>query len=679
MTTQPDARRFGLSPKGRSAAVIGAAFVIPFLVYLRTLTPSVAGGDSGELTAAAYVLGVPHATGYPLYVMLLHVFQRLAAFGSIAYRSNLFSALTMAGMCAAWAWVYRRAGGSGPGALLAALTPAFMSITWSEATRAETYGLHVLFLALAIGCFLRWERLRTGRSLVWFALASGFALSHHRTSLFVLAPFLALALVRHRPWTWSQGLKTALVLIAPFAAYAYLPIRAAANPPVNWGYIRSWQDLVNHALGRQYAGYIASEPWQHWLRFLLQGLFAVPAMQMSVVAVALTLLGAGAVLRKRRVEGVCAIAGVALLAGWASIWGYGQVKWFIPVFMIYGAWLAAGVETVAAGLGRLGATARRGPVVVRVGAMLAFPLLLLSNNLGAEDHSREWGYYDWGRILMAEVEPNAVVALSGETRVQVASYFQVVERARPDVEIAIPAMMAAEWVQRQIEDPMVKRLIRLALDTNPERTSEGFADHLMPLLVPYYAPRRPLYYDRPLTKLYYGYQTLAYQAVYQFVPAQPSFLKADGVAPPRGDFPPVNFSHTPLGEHGERAALVLAAAQSEPRTVRRGDLFRLRLAWRCTGETRGPLEILAFLERDESGRPGGLAELFAGGSSVQLLWGESPISPSPPGTHYEQQVWYVAPREIAPGRYVIRLVPHPLPGGLILAEPKPVARLEVAP
>lgn len=55
MTTQPDARRFGLSPKGRSAAVIGAAFVIPFLVYLRTLAPTIVGGDTGELTTAAWL------------------------------------------------------------------------------------------------------------------------------------------------------------------------------------------------------------------------------------------------------------------------------------------------------------------------------------------------------------------------------------------------------------------------------------------------------------------------------------------------------------------------------------------------------------------------------------------------------------------------------------------------
>jgi len=48
----------------RSFALPGLAiFVAVLAVYVWTLYPSVAGGDSGELTIAAYRLGVAHPPG----------------------------------------------------------------------------------------------------------------------------------------------------------------------------------------------------------------------------------------------------------------------------------------------------------------------------------------------------------------------------------------------------------------------------------------------------------------------------------------------------------------------------------------------------------------------------------------------------------------------------------------
>jgi hypothetical protein len=67
-------------------------FLISFTVYLKTLCPTVYVGDSGELIAAAYTLGIPHPPGYPLFTILGKVFITLIPIGSIAYRVNLLSA-----------------------------------------------------------------------------------------------------------------------------------------------------------------------------------------------------------------------------------------------------------------------------------------------------------------------------------------------------------------------------------------------------------------------------------------------------------------------------------------------------------------------------------------------------------------------------------------------------------
>src|SRR5512137_765916 len=70
-----------------------AAFILiltSLVVYLLTLCPTVYLGDSGELTAAAFCLGVPHGSGYPLYALVGKVFC-LIPFGSVGFRMNLMA------------------------------------------------------------------------------------------------------------------------------------------------------------------------------------------------------------------------------------------------------------------------------------------------------------------------------------------------------------------------------------------------------------------------------------------------------------------------------------------------------------------------------------------------------------------------------------------------------------
>jgi hypothetical protein len=62
-------------------------------VYLKTLYPSVAGGDSGELVAESCHLGVSHPPGYPLFNMMVHaVTTYLPTPHSKAWKANAFSA-----------------------------------------------------------------------------------------------------------------------------------------------------------------------------------------------------------------------------------------------------------------------------------------------------------------------------------------------------------------------------------------------------------------------------------------------------------------------------------------------------------------------------------------------------------------------------------------------------------
>ncbi|HLG16740.1 MAG TPA: DUF2723 domain-containing protein [Blastocatellia bacterium] len=180
---------------------VGIVFVSSLALYYRTLAPTVALVDSGELIVAAETLGVAHPPGFPVYVLLAH-FATLIPVGSVAVRVNfasaLFAALTVAtltwivGEAAAHASVLtairqrsarktargrkakRIAAGINAGRDLAAeqrsdsatLVPAVAAglmfacsrTFWSYATVAEVYTLNTLLLLLVFALLFRWRR-----------------------------------------------------------------------------------------------------------------------------------------------------------------------------------------------------------------------------------------------------------------------------------------------------------------------------------------------------------------------------------------------------------------------------------------------------------------------------------------------------------------------------------------
>src|SRR5690349_9590350 len=79
----------------RAVAPRWLAFIpggLAFILYLLTCSPTVNFTDSGELVTVAWVGGVPHPPGYPLYTLLSILFVHIP-FGDPAWRMNILSAL----------------------------------------------------------------------------------------------------------------------------------------------------------------------------------------------------------------------------------------------------------------------------------------------------------------------------------------------------------------------------------------------------------------------------------------------------------------------------------------------------------------------------------------------------------------------------------------------------------
>ena len=264
-------------PLGPRAAVAPLACGIAFLLlYVVTLSPSVAGGDSGELSAAVGAGGVAHPPGYPLHGLLGRLLA-LVPVGSVAYRVNLLSAVCGAGAVALLAAAVQAAArASWPGVLAAALFGA-NALAWRLATEAEVFALHALLIALLLRLWVASESRGTEaasppspiagglepsegsrqeprpRLVQAAALVTGLALANHHTAVFVAAPLLARMAWRARAQLGWRGLAAPLGCGAlGLSPYVLLPLAAASAAPVSWGNPTSWSGFVAHVLRREY-------------------------------------------------------------------------------------------------------------------------------------------------------------------------------------------------------------------------------------------------------------------------------------------------------------------------------------------------------------------------------------------------------------------------------------------
>ncbi|MBN1460384.1 MAG: DUF2723 domain-containing protein, partial [Armatimonadetes bacterium] len=440
---------------GRAAVLVAVVvFAALFFVYLLTTIRTAIDQDSGELVAVAHVLGVAHPTGYPLWTLLGRGFDLLPLGGTSAFRVALLSAVSAAGAAAIICWLVSAIGGVPLAGVFAGLAFGFWFPTWSQAVRAEVYALEALLFALFLVALWRWDAERSPRRLAWLALTGGFVAMHHRTGFLAAAPALAIGFALTRPWRALSYAKAVAAFVAPFVFYLYLPIRAAANPPLNWGKPDTWERFLAHVAGRQYAKYAFMNSWEMVVKQAHE-LWGECLAGPGALSVALTVVGGGLILwgcavwarRRPAVTGALA-AGSILLVVWVLEWGdvSDSKVWLLPVGAVLAVFGGLGLSRLSQLLPE-----RAGPLAAGILAV-TLCAVLLGANWGRADQSDVWRYRDrWAAALM-QMEENAIFVAESDTPMFQTWYLQQVEELRPDVTLVRPLASSEQWYQETIED-----------------------------------------------------------------------------------------------------------------------------------------------------------------------------------------------------------------------------------
>ena len=284
-------------------------------LYVRTLYPSVTGGDSGELIISACNYGIAHPPGYPTWTVLMGSAVRLARLAwpqwlgdfSPAYVVNLSNAVlgsvaaallymttalltdnawsgVMAAVgfaCSPTVWLYSIQGevfalNNALCAAMAYLTVryfesesrylAFSPSTSSSSPTPSSSSASTLTSSASSHAASTSGHSSTARARSYLAshallyaylgaLVCGLAMTNQHTTVFYVLPCVLsvlYSLYSARLVSFTTLVTLGLLLALGMSPYLYLPLRALFQPPDSWGDQRSIAGFLTHFLRQEY-------------------------------------------------------------------------------------------------------------------------------------------------------------------------------------------------------------------------------------------------------------------------------------------------------------------------------------------------------------------------------------------------------------------------------------------
>ncbi len=455
-----------LRPRETVSALV--AGVAALSLYLFTLAPTVTFGDSGELITAAVTLGVAHPPGYPLWLILAKMFSFLPL-GDIAFRLNLMSAIFGAAAVGILALIIVRTlplvcfrilsneyfHNPGTGIILgtasvaASLCLAFSPTFWQQSLIAEVYALNNLLICLILLVLALWIEAPWKKGWLFAAaFLFGMGQANHQT-LLLLAPAIVLLVLLRRPLIIISAramLGCVGFFLLGLALYLYLPIRASANPPINWGDPETWNAFRFHVFRKQYRSIELVRPVAVILPQLKFFFRSAVSESLSVLFVAPAALVAGFSRREGRIWLV--FTGVAFLCVGVALVVIANTEldlnaqdllriYFLPSWIFLAIWCGYGMGI----LGLMAAKAlRRVQHPLATAALVVFPLLALPlwtavvNYDKASMRGHEFALF-YGESLMNSMREGAILFAGTDSAYSIPMYLKWVNGERRDVSI----------------------------------------------------------------------------------------------------------------------------------------------------------------------------------------------------------------------------------------------------
>ena len=468
------------------------------VLYVLTLAPTTQFWDTSEYIAAAYVLGIPHPPGNPLFVLLAHTWGLVPWVAAYGQRINLFAAVTSALAAGCWfligerwlrpivpaVWPRRLA------ALAGAVASATAFTVWNQSVVNEkVYTVSLFSIALVLWLVVRWgdqaSEERRDHHLLAIVYLLALTATNHLMGLLVGPAVLAYVLYTDPKVLVNPRFLVAAAVVAAVgvSVWYFLYIRAHFFPAINEGEPTNWEALKAVLNREQYGKPPLTERQATffaqigmWLQYFTWqwGRDWNPAVQrgLAVIFGAIGLLGAWRQWKADRRAGVATVA----LMGTVTVllifylnfkYGYSQYPdraqlprevrerdyFFITSFALWGVWVGMGLATLMEWVREW--LAEREPREERrwlyATPVLLLALVPLAGNRLTASRAGETLARDFAYDMLQSVEPYGILVTAGDNDTFPLWYAQEVEGIRKDVTVLNLSLGNTDWYLRQMQ------------------------------------------------------------------------------------------------------------------------------------------------------------------------------------------------------------------------------------
>ena len=437
----------------------GASAIFWLLLGLLAAAPGIVGGDSPELTAAAFHLGSAHAPGYPLFITLGHLFQLLPV-GTIAFRLTFFSILAqtisfliltktlvdLSTQPSPFGFGFEGTQGDFPVravreigrvrgtitfdvlciAILSASLVFAGQLVFRQLVSPEVFSLHLLFVSI----LLRFVLFPSSSNFLLASFLTGVALSHQHLTL-LMVPALG--------WAYRSYFKNpnrfiwALTLfIFGLSSYLVLTLRAVQDPLVNWGNPTNFHQLLYHISRTQYGGDITKGSLLNgFLDFYLYSKdFLLESFGMGFLLLVLGIWKSRQTFKPEYfIGGFCLFILLPFLirAPFDPESNHVNEAFLPPAILWLSPLMLKGLEWVLELIGKI----KKMAVVL----LLLFVVGLAGFSSIRHDASRNFAVEDVGRGILLQMPTHSALYSEGDAVTFPLAYLNLVEKLRPDLAI----------------------------------------------------------------------------------------------------------------------------------------------------------------------------------------------------------------------------------------------------
>lgn len=441
-------------------------FLITFFTYFYNLSSSVYGGDVGDLVTTAYVGGVAHPPGYPLFTLLGFLLTKLSFGQTPAFMVGLISVFSSSIAVVIFYLLILKLTKNILVSLISALVLAFSFLFWFYAEIAEVFALNNLFAILLFYLAVLFRENKSVKTFFLFCFVLGLSLTNHHTIILVFPALVILVfptfinIIRKKPRIIPYGI---LFSLLGFSVYLYVPIASSKNPVINWDSVKDLQSFFHLLLRRDYGTFkagIFETPVLGQRIVILKTYLINIALQLTLPVIFLSLLGCIKLYLKDRllfISLACAfiISGPVFL-GYAGFPLYGAFflgiyeRFFVlsSIFVII--LFSFGLLFFSDFIGRF--FRKKYTILFRL-VFLIIPFLLFYYNFSKTNLSNIWLGDEIAYDLISSLPENSALFLTGDTILFNAWYVHYARGLRPDVRIInVNGLAGDKYLKKEIKE-----------------------------------------------------------------------------------------------------------------------------------------------------------------------------------------------------------------------------------